>query len=461
MKRASPNLAVAAALLALSLACHSSSKQAEAVGDIFVNGFTDGIVPQTFSGVPASATMAVDTAEHHEGASSLRFEVPATDYTGWVLPTSTARDLSGYNALTFWVKASKAATLNAVGFGNDNTGTSLFSVERHGVPLTTTWTKHVLPIPLASKLTAETGLFHMAEGSDEGAYTIWFDEIKFEKLTAAELGAVSAAMDDVTAAVAVGDTRAVAGARATAAVGSVDVTVSVDPRWFTYTSSNEAVATVSAAGVATAVAQGTANVTATLGTAPVTGTLALTVGVAQAPTAAAAAPTAAAADVISLYTSSGTYTNHAVDTWGTDWSNGGQGPHLTDVALTGGTVKKYASLDFVGIEFTGANLVDASQMTHFHVSLWTPNATSFRVKLVDFGADGAYTGSDNTEAYVDLDSSTTPALTQGGWLELDIPMSAFLANNAGWNRAHLAQLIYAAQPTAAATVYVDNVYFHK
>ncbi len=81
----------------------------------------------------------------------------------------------------------------------------------------------------------------------------------------------------------------------------------------------------------------------------------------------------------------------------------------------------------------------------------------------DLRANGVWepTASDNTEAYVDFDSSTTPALTQGGWLELDIPMGAFLANNAGWNRAHLAQLIFSAQPAAAATVFVDNVCFHK
>lgn len=176
-------------------------------------------------------------------------------------------------------------------------------MERHDLALTTSWTRYVLPIPLASKLTAEKGLFHLSEGSEDGAYTIWVDDIKFETLAASELGAVSPAIDDETATVAVGDTRAVGHPRATAAVGGTNVMVSVDPRWFTYASSNTAVATVSADGVATAVAQGTANVTATLGTTAVTGTLALTVGAPQVPSAAAAPPTAAEADVISLFTS--------------------------------------------------------------------------------------------------------------------------------------------------------------
>lgn len=173
-----------------------------------------------------------------------------------------------------------------------------------------------------------------------------------------------------------------------------------------------------------------------------------------APTAAPAAPTAAAADVISLYTSSGTYTNVAVDTWGTSWSNGSQGPHLSDVALTGGTVKKYANLDFVGVEFfASANEIDATGMTTFHMSIWTPDATTFRVKLVDFGANTTPGGGDDTEAEVAV---TSPA--QGSWVEVEIPLSSFATLT---HRDHLAQLIFSALPTGAATVFVDNVYFHK
>jgi hypothetical protein len=171
-----------------------------------------------------------------------------------------------------------------------------------------------------------------------------------------------------------------------------------------------------------------------------------------APTVKPAVPTAAPADVISLLSTA--YTNVPVDTWRTDWSAG----TLTDVTIDGDPMKEYSALDFVGVEFTGANLIDASAMTHFHVDVWTPNATTFRVKLVDWGADGAFGGGDDTEAEVAFDATTTPALTTGGWVSLDIPFTAMPTLTA---RAHLAQLIFSALPTAATTAYVDNLYFHR
>ena len=36
-------------------------------------------------------------------------------------------------------------------------------------------------------------------------------------------------------------------------------------------------------------------------------------------------------------------------------------------------------------------------MEHFNLDVWTPDATTFRVKLVDFGADAAFGGGDDTE----------------------------------------------------------------
>jgi hypothetical protein len=58
--------------------------------------------------------------------------------------------------------------------------------------------------------------------------------------------------------------------------------------------------------------------------------------------------------------------------------------------IKGNDTKKYSSLDFVGIETIGANVIDASSMDRFYFNAWTPNLTSFKVKLVDFGADGAF-----------------------------------------------------------------------
>jgi len=43
----------------------------------------------------------------------------------------------------------------------------------------------------------------------------------------------------------------------------------------------------------------------------------------------------------------------------------------------------------------------------------------------------------------------------GTWLQLDLPLSSFTGLT---NRGHLAQLILS---SSTATVFVDNVYFHK
>jgi hypothetical protein len=121
-------------------------------------------------------------------------------------------------------------------------------------------------------------------------------------------------------------------------------------------------------------------------------------------------------------------------------------------------MKKYTNLVFAGIEFTSAP-INASTMTHFHMDVWTPDATdppaAFRIKLVDFGADGAFGGGDDVEHEITLNSGTTPALVSGQWSRLEIPLSAFTGLT---TREHLAQLILSGDPN---TVYVDNVYFFR
>lgn len=164
------------------------------------------------------------------------------------------------------------------------------------------------------------------------------------------------------------------------------------------------------------------------------------------PTVAAPTPTALASNVISLF--SNAYTNVGVDTWRTSWSNA----TLTDMQIAGNDVKKYSALDFVGIETTGANLINASTMTHFNLDIWTPNMTACRVKLVDFGADAAYGGGDDTEHELTF----TPA--QNGWVSLNIPLSDFTNLT---NKSHIAQLIFSGLPTATGVLYVDNVYYSK
>lgn len=170
-------------------------------------------------------------------------------------------------------------------------------------------------------------------------------------------------------------------------------------------------------------------------------------GIVTEPATAAPVPTVPEADVISLF--SDVYTDVPVDTWRTSWS----AATLEDVVIEGGAVKKYSNLDFVGIETTGANQIDATGMQYFHTNVWTADATQIRIKLVDFGADGAYDGGDDVEHEITIENPE-----QNTWLTLDIALSDFTGLT---TKANISQLIYSAQPAESATIFVDNVYFHK
>ncbi len=164
------------------------------------------------------------------------------------------------------------------------------------------------------------------------------------------------------------------------------------------------------------------------------------------PVAAAPDPALPSVNVISLFSEA--YTDVAIDTWRTSWSDA----LFEDVTIAGNSTKKYSALSFVGIESTSSP-IDATAMTHFHTDVWTSNATELKIKLVDFGADGAFAGGDDVEHEIIISS---PAL--GEWVSLDIPLSDFSGLT---TRAHIAQLIYAGSPSGETTVFIDNVFFHN
>lgn len=163
------------------------------------------------------------------------------------------------------------------------------------------------------------------------------------------------------------------------------------------------------------------------------------------PEMAAPSPTQNQQNVISMF--SDVYNDVTVDTWRTDWSEG----NYEEVLIEGNPTKKYTSLNFVGIETLGANLIDATSMTHFHIDMWTPDVNDFKVKLVDFGADAAYGGGDDSEHEITFAAPATET-----WISYDIPLSDFVNLQ---NRNHLAQLILVKAPLG--TIYIDNVFFYN
>ena len=167
----------------------------------------------------------------------------------------------------------------------------------------------------------------------------------------------------------------------------------------------------------------------------------------DAPMVAAPNPTVPEADVISMF--SDAYTDVAVNTWRTDWSSA----TLSDIDIDGNATKKYTNMDVVGIETTGDNSLDITEMKYLNFDFWTPNSTTMKVKLVDFGANNEYQGGDDVEHELIFDSPT-----QKEWVSQKIELTDFTGLT---TMANISQMILVSAPGGSSTVYVDNVYFSK
>ncbi len=413
--------------------------------DIFGDGYAAGVSFQAFAGSKVDA-VAIDPGVKFRGTSALKITIPsvgdpAGSYAGGAFVANVARDLSAYDALTFYARASRSATLDVAGFANDNTGESRFTAQRGGIPLTTSWQKVVIPLPLASKLMEERGMFFFAEGPENGVgYDLWIDEIRFETL--GTIRNTRPAIASATLSGEVGATVDVTGTTVTFDVDGRDVVVEAAAAYFTFRSSNAAVAAVTPTGAISVVGPGSATVSAALGETAAAG--AVTINALSPPTTAAPTPTRVAADVVSLF--SNAYTNVPVDKWSADWDMA----DVSDVQIAGNDTKKYANLSFAGIEFI-TRTVNAAAMTHLHLNVFLRNTSSFRVKLVNFGANGVFGGGDDSEHEVTVSSG----LTANAWSTVEIPLSSFTGLNA---RGNLAQMIIT---SSSSTLYLDNLYFYK
>ncbi|MHC1778397.1 MAG: Ig-like domain-containing protein [Lentimicrobium sp.] len=424
--------------------------------EVFIDGFSSGLYYAAY-GTSKVTAFSVDYDVKYKGFSSMMFAVPDTSdpngsYVGGVFGTNPGRDLSGYNVLTFWAKASQPAVLNEVGFGSDM-GESKYKVTLSNVTVNSNWMKYYVPIPDPSLLKQERGMFFYAAAPQNGrGYTFWIDEVQFENLgTIAHESAVILNGQDLIK----GDAETDEVFQITDMYVSVNLPTGIDQRvsvaasYFTFTSSNPSVATVDNLGKVTVVGIGTAAITAKLGSLVTNGSITI-IGIGQAPKPATPAPTPTVSSnsVISLF--SNAYTNVTVDTWNTHWQY--STAENEDIQIDGDDVIRYRNLNFVGIEFTSQQ-INAGAMNSFHIDLWTPEATSgktFKILLVDFGADGAYGGNDDSSSEVSIAS---PPLTTQNWVSLNIPMSSFSGLT---SRTHLAQLVLSGD---LPTVYIDNVYF--
>ncbi len=447
----------AALLVFLLVACERDLEELKPAAfptnpEVFIDGFSAGLNYAVFGGASPSAFDVDNQVTWNNSSASMRFDVPnAGDpsgaYAGGVFFTSTARDLSGYNALTFYAKASQSATIGLIGFGNDM-GPSTYQVSISDLQLSTGWKKFIIPLPDPSRLTAERGMFIYSAGPIDGmGFTFWVDELKFEQLgTIAHPHFTILNGQEQVETSFTGVSKTIGGLSGIYNLPSgVNQTISLSPAYFQFLSSNPSIATVDASGkVLIAGGPGNAVITAKVGEVTADGSFTVqSQGVYQhAPT-----PSQDADKVISIF--SDAYANIPVNYYNGYWA-----PYQTtlsaDFDVNGDHVLNYTDFNFVGIEFSSPT-VDATSMTHLHVDLFIPNALAatgqIRLELVDLVANVTGTST----------RSITPAQTQQ-WLSLDIPLASFSGLS---KRTNLGQLIFVDVNNNISGFYADNIYFYN
>ncbi len=426
-------------------------------GDVFIDGFSPGLQYAAFGGSVPAAFQVDKTVTYNNSAASMSFAVPDVNdpkgaYAGGAFFTAAPRDLSGYNTLSFWIKATQPASIDVLGFGNDF-GANKYQVSISGLTVNTNWKKVYIPIPDAAKLMSEKGMFFVSEGPENNSgYTFWIDDVKFENV--GTLGSPMSSIfngEDKTLNSFIGVSKNVDNIAATINLpNGVNQTVNATPYYFTFNSSAPTVATVSETGVIKTVGSGTAKITASLGGNVGKGSLTINSAGAYLP---APVPTQDPSKVISIF--SDKYTNVPVD-----YYNGYYAPYQTtqsaDFTVNNDHVLNYTNFNFVGIQFSQPT-IDASSMSNFKMDIYLPQAlqagANFSVQLIDFGADGAFGGNDDTSA---TRTYTAPALQGQKWVSIDIPFSS-LSGLA--SRTHLAQIILAG--TKVEGFYADNIYLYN
>ncbi len=442
---------------AFSISCERELDELKPVSypimpEVFIDDFSSGLNYAAFGGSVPTAFDVDKEVAYDNSEASMRFDVPdandpAGAYAGGVFFTSVGRDLSVFDALTFYIKASQPATIDVLGFGND-LGESKFQTSINGVTVNTSWKKVIIPLPDPKKLTAERGMLFYSEGPENGlGYTFWIDEVKFEKLgtIAYPRFTIQNGNNDNQSSF-VGVSMQISGLSSIFNMpNGIDQSVNISTAYFDFATSDETIATVDENGKVVIVGgPGTAKITASINGEEALGSLTI-----QSKGAFISAPTPISlpADVISIF--SDAYPNIAVNYYNGYWA-----PYQTtqsaDFEVNGDHILYYTNFNFVGIEFSSPTQ-DASSMTHLHLDVYVPsNLTSdaqFKLELVDFGTGG-------TGSYV----TSIPAASSQQWVSFDIPLSSFSGLT---NRAKLAQLIFSTTSTGFTGFYADNIYLYR
>jgi hypothetical protein len=391
-------------------------------GEVYIDGFTPGMIYAAFGNSVPSAFQVDKDVSYNQSANSMRIDVPVPNdsrgtFAGGTYFLTSGRDLSGYNVLSFWAKATKTATINEIGFGSD-LAQNTFQTTLYNVPVNTSWKKYYIPIPDPSKLTNERGMFYFAEGHENGeGYSFWIDEVKFENvgtITRGESVILNGRNTSLTSFKDVDNPISDLFTSFSFPDGTV-TNLPTPAAYFSFETSDSTVATVSNRGVVKSLNTGFSVITAKLGDKKAKGSLVVNVkGFLHAPT-----PTFPSSSVYSIY--SDNYTNVPVDFYNGFWQPY-QKTLSADFKVSTDNILNYTNFNFVGISFANPTL-DATNKSFLSMDVFVPGSVSsgvqFKVTLRDFGPNGVDGGGDDIDKVITFNSSD---LASEQWKTLTIPI---------------------------------------
>jgi hypothetical protein len=438
--------------------------------DIYIDGFvglgsdfyfpfvSDGAKPDVFS---------EDFDVAYLGGASLRIDVPnASDPSGTFAGASfiidgAGRNLTEYDALTFWAKASQAATIADISFGKE------YRAAINNVDFTTNWTQFIIPIPDPSKLVDVKNVFEFSAGGigpqgQEVGYSFWIDELKFANLgtVAQPRPAIFNGVDEIKETF-IGLEISLTGLTQTYNLGNgSNQTVSATPAYFKFKSSNPDIARVSELGIVSILDQGTATITATLADVRASGSL--TVDVLGTFEFAPTPPERDPADVISIYSD---FYGDRPGLQPVVFNNAELQIEVSDFGGEG--IITYRNLGFVGIGYTETANLSEFSFLHLDVQVDQTIASGqvLNVQIQDFGPNG--TGENLLQANDDTAGGYNVAgslLTEGQWVGIDIPLNGFTLGTGGGgsgspNLKNVGNIIFVG--AGISDILVDNIYFYK
>ena len=416
---------------------------------------------------------SVDTQVGYVGTSSMRFDVPNGDdpngnYAGGIFRVDGAgRDLTGYDALTFWAKASQNVSINEIGFGEDFYPNKYITTIKN-VNITTNWVKYIIPIPDASKLVNERGMLRYAAGgtgADKKGYIFWIDELRFEKLgTIGQPRPTIANGVNKTINTFIGVTIPNTDLKEIFNMPSgQDQIVYPAPAYFVFKSSNPSTATVDQNGIIKVVGPGTAIITGNVGGVLDTNTNEFIGGLNSIDSitinslgtfSLPPTPTRDPSKVLSIF--SDTYSNVPVAYYNGFWTPGST-TGSADFSINGNNFLNYTNFNYVGIATSNPTL-NASTMTNIHFDIYIPNNVpsnfDFLVSIEDWGPNQVDNGTpqDDTRQQIFVRRSQVTADT---WISIDAPLTLANKNNIGLI------IMENINGSSLTNFYIDNIYFYR